>query len=157
MRRLGAVALAVLVAGPAFGAACAPDRVDLSWPGGSASFRVELAETTEARARGLMFRDRLDSDRGMIFVYDQPQTVAFWMKNTLIPLDMLFIAADGRVLRIAEGAHPLDLTPISSGAPVRFVLEIGGGLSTKLGIGAGAVMQSPLVDPAQAARPCPAP
>jgi uncharacterized membrane protein (UPF0127 family) len=83
-----------------------------------------------------MFRRSLAPDRGMIFPYDPPQAVAFWMKNTLIPLDMIFIRADGRIARIAT-AKPLDETPVPAGEPIAAVLEIGGGRSAELGIRAG--------------------
>lgn len=158
MRR-AALALLWLVAGaPGAGAAaCAPDRADLVWSGGSAGFQVERAATPAERARGLMLRDHLDPGRGMIFVYDRPQEVAFWMKDTLIPLDMLFIDRTGRVVRIAPDRKPLDETPVPSGGAVMFVLEIAGGEAARRGIGMGAVLQSPLVPQAQAALPCPAP
>lgn len=152
-----AAAVAALSASATSAAPCVADRVNLVWTGGGATFHVEIADTTAERSRGLMFRDHLPPDAGMVFVYDQPQTVAFWMKNTRIPLDMLFIAADGHVVRIAAMAQPLDETPIPSGGPVRFVLEVGGGRVARLGIRPGAVMQSPLVDPGEAALPCPTP
>ena len=135
-------------------AECQPDRLDLRWTGGSAQFQVEIARNDTERARGLMYRTSLGPDRGMIFVYDSPRPVAFWMKNTLIPLDMLFIAADGRVRRIAENATPLSEVPIPSGDPVQFVLELAGGTAHSRGITTGATVRSPLIPPATAAWPC---
>ena len=84
----------------------------------------------------MMFRRSLAGDRGMIFPYEPPQEVAFWMKNTLIPLDMVFIRADGRIGRIAT-AKPLDETPVPSGDATAAVLEIRGGRAAELGIKAG--------------------
>jgi len=83
-----------------------------------------------------MFRKALAGDRGMIFPYDPPQDVAFWMKNTLIPLDILFIRSDGTIVRITK-AQAMDLTPLPSGEPVAGVLEIRGGRAAELGIKEG--------------------
>jgi uncharacterized membrane protein (UPF0127 family) len=100
-------------------------------------FIVEVARTPEEQARGLMERQSLAPDRGMIFPYATPQPVAFWMKNTLIPLDMLFVAPGGRILRIEENTVPLSLDPVGSGEAVEAVLELAGGRSAELGIAAG--------------------
>ena len=105
-------------------------------------FTVEVAATPEQQERGLMFRKSLAGDRGMIFPYDPPQQVAFWMKNTLIPLDIIFIRADGRIARIAN-AKPLDVTPLPSGEPAAAVLEIRGGRAAQLGISAGDKVEWP--------------
>ncbi len=99
-------------------------------------FTVEIARSPEEQARGLMHRQSLPPDHGMIFPYDPPQPVGFWMKDTLIPLDMIFIAPGGRILRI-EQAVPLSLEPVASGEAVEAVLELNGGRSTELGIAAG--------------------
>ena len=90
----------------------------------------------------MMYRRSVAPDRGMIFPYDPPQKVAFWMQNTLIPLDMIFIRADGRIARIAT-AKPLDLTSVPSGEPVAAVLEIRGGRAAQLGIRPGDRVQWP--------------
>lgn len=100
-------------------------------------FTVEVARTAEQQAQGLMHRQSLAPDRGMIFPYDPPQQTAFWMKNTLIPLDMIFIRADGTIARIAENTVPLSLEPVPSLEPVAAVLEIAGGRSTELGLKPG--------------------
>lgn len=99
-------------------------------------FTVEVAATPEQQAMGLMFRRSLGQNRGMIFPMGEPRMAAFWMKNTLIPLDIIFIRADGRIARIAT-AKPLDLTSVPSGEPVTAVLEIRGGRATQLGIRRG--------------------
>ena len=100
-------------------------------------FVVEVARTPEEQAQGLMNRQSLAPDRGMIFPYSPPQPVGFWMKNTLIPLDMIFIRADGTIARIAENTVPLSLDMVPSVEPVTAVLEIAGGRSAELGIKAG--------------------
>jgi hypothetical protein len=97
------------------------------------SFTVDVAATPEQQETGLMFVKHLAADRGMIFPYDPPQPVAFWMHNTLIPLDMVFIRADGTIARIAT-AKALDDTPVPSGEPIAAVLEIAGGRAAQLGI-----------------------
>ena len=135
-------------------AACAPDRLDLRWEGGKESFTVEVADDGEERARGLMFRPEMAQSAGMLFVYDAPRQVQFWMKNTLIPLDMVFADPTGTVTRVHAGAVPGDLTPIDGGDGVQFVLEINAGLAGKLGIAPGAVLRHPAIPSASAAWPC---
>ena len=99
-------------------------------------FKVEVAATPDQQERGLMFRRTLDPDHGMIFPYNPPQEVAFWMKNTWIPLDIIFIRSDGTIVRITH-AHAMDLTPLPSGEPISAVLEIAGGRAAQLGIKEG--------------------
>ena len=105
--------------------------------GQSHRFTVEVARTMEEQAQGLMNRQSLAPDRGMVFPYEPPQPVAFWMKNTLIPLDIIFIAPGGRILRIEPNTVPLSLEPVGSGEAVEAVLELAGGRSAELGIAAG--------------------
>ena len=100
-------------------------------------FIVEIARTPEEQALGLMNRQSLAPDRGMIFPYDPPQPASFWMKNTLIPLDMIFVRPDGTIGGIAANTVPLSLEPVPSGEPVAAVLEIAGGRSAELGLSAG--------------------
>ena len=104
---------------------------------GTHRFVVEVARTPEQQAHGLMNRDTLAPDRGMIFPYDPPQQVAFWMKDTLIPLDMVFIRADGTIARIAENTVPMSLEPVPGLEPVAAVLEIAGGRAAELGVKPG--------------------
>jgi len=101
---------------------------------GRHAFMVELADSREERAIGLMFRRDLGPDRGMLFNYRRTQPAAMWMKNTYLPLDMLFIADDGRVVNIAEDTVPGSLDTIASAGPVRAVLEINAGTVARLGI-----------------------
>jgi len=100
-------------------------------------FRAWVAETSAARARGLMYVQKLPADRGMLFLYDFPQFASFWMKNTYIPLDLLFITPDGRIANIVENTTPLSLDPLESVEPVSAVLEVAGGTAARLGIRAG--------------------
>ncbi len=128
--------------------------VEIRGPRGHLRFTVEIADTPASRARGLMHRARLASGAGMLFVFERPGRVAFWMKNTLIPLDMIFADPAGRVTRVHAMAVPHDETPIDGGDGVLFVLEINGGLAARLGIVAGAELRHPAIDPAGAAWPC---
>ena len=105
--------------------------------GDSLRFTVELALTPAHQQRGLMFREEMADDAGMLFVFDPVRPVSFWMRNTLISLDMLFIGPDGTILNIAAEAEPRTDTPRPSAGPVRGVLEINGGLAAALGIAAG--------------------
>jgi uncharacterized membrane protein (UPF0127 family) len=100
-------------------------------------FQVEVARTVDEQAKGLMFRQALAPDRGMIFPFSPPRPASFWMKNTLIPLDMVFIRADGTIASIAVNTVPHSLDPVSSGEPVAAVLELPGGRTAELGIKAG--------------------
>lgn len=100
-------------------------------------FTVEIASTPEQQRYGLMKRQSLAPDRGMIFPYQPPQPVSFWMKDTLIPLDIIFIGPGGRISSIAENTVPLSLEPVVSTEPAEAVLEIAGGRSAELGIAAG--------------------
>lgn len=103
---------------------------------GPHQFRVQVAATPAQQEKGLMFATSLPDDGGMIFPYQPPQAASFWMKNTLIPLDIIFIGVGGKIVRITE-AKALDETPLPSGAPVIGVLEIRGGRSAELGIKEG--------------------
>ncbi|TVS17630.1 MAG: DUF192 domain-containing protein [Gammaproteobacteria bacterium] len=104
-------------------------------------FQVELADTPDTRARGLMHRTELAEEAGMLFIFDHPAEVGFWMRNTLIPLDMLFIDERGSIVHIHHRAQPHDERMISSRQPITHVLEINGGLAESLGIEVGHQMQ----------------
>ena len=106
-------------------------------------FQVEMALTAEEQRIGLMFRPAMPLDSGMLFVFPRPRIASFWMRNTLIPLDMLFVTADGTVLNIAERTETLSDRSYLSIAPVRAVLEINGGLSSLLGIAPGDRVEHP--------------
>ncbi len=110
-------------------------------------FTVELAVTPADMARGLMFRRTMGADEGMLFDYKQEISgVSFWMKNTLIPLDMLFIKGDGTVLNIHERAIPQNETPIFATGPVRLVLELNGGTVARLGLKPGDLIKHAALD-----------
>ena len=129
-------------------AQCAEDRVDLRGDWGSARFTVELADDARERGIGLMHRESMPLSAGMLFAYEEAQQVSFWMRNTLIPLDMIFMDATGRVTHIHENAIPLDETGISGGeADVQYVLEINGGLAGRMGIEVGSELRHPAIGP----------
>jgi uncharacterized protein len=106
-------------------------------------FRVmaEIAETDTQRAQGLQFRQQLAPDRGMLFDFGRDQPVFMWMKNTFIPLDMVFIDEGGKVARVVENTTPMSLSMIRSGVPVRAVLEIAAGGAARMGIAKGALIK----------------
>ena len=100
-------------------------------------FNVELATTPQQVAQGLMFRRQMAADAGMLFLFERTDPATFWMKNTYIPLDMIFIGLDGRILNIAERTIPLTETPVHAAGPTRAVLELNGGTASRLGLKAG--------------------
>ena len=104
---------------------------------GPQHFDIEMATTPAEQQQGLMYRTKLAADAGMLFVFPEKQTAVFWMKNTLLPLDMLFIAADGRIADIRERAVPMSEAEISSKVPVKAVLEVNGGTVDRLKIKIG--------------------
>jgi uncharacterized membrane protein (UPF0127 family) len=109
----------------------------LTSAGAQHRFTVEVARTPEEQQTGLMNRSSLAPDRGMIFPHDPPRMASFWMKNTLIPLDIIFVRPDGTIANIAENTIPLSLDPVPSLEPVGAVLELAGGRTAELGIRAG--------------------
>ncbi len=116
----------------------ARDRIIIeSAAGGRHRFDVELALTPGEQAQGLMFRRKLPANAAMLFIYRREAPVAMWMKNTLIPLDILFVAGDGRIVKVVERAVPQSLETIWSGDPVLAVLEINGGTAARLAIRPG--------------------
>ncbi|MBC8338743.1 MAG: DUF192 domain-containing protein [Alphaproteobacteria bacterium] len=100
-------------------------------------FQIEVAETDRQRTQGLQYRKSLGPDAGMLFDFKTPQPVGMWMKNTYVPLDMLFIAPDGRILNIARDTTPLSLAGIASAGPAKAVLEVRAGTAVRLGLRAG--------------------
>jgi uncharacterized membrane protein (UPF0127 family) len=111
---------------------------------GVRSFQVEMARTDEELSRGLMYRRELPEGRGMLFDFRQDRPVGMWMKNTYISLDMLFIRSDGTIIKIAERTKPHSLENITSGLPVRAVLEIVGGSARTFGIRPGDKVVHPM-------------
>jgi len=141
-------------AAPALAGGCAPDQVDLRGDWGSATFTVEVADDPGERNIGLMNRPSMARSAGMLFVSEHPQPVAFWMKNTLIPLDMLFFDETGTLEKVHANAIPHDETGIPGGGNIQYVLEINGGLAGRLGIEAGTEMRNPAIAPDLASWPC---
>ncbi|MHA6692835.1 DUF192 domain-containing protein [Devosia sp. A449] len=140
LRRAGAViAIAALALPlPAF---ADDSRLVLHSATGDYSFNVDVVDTPESRAQGLMFVTELADDAGMLFDFKEVRPVSFWMRNTFIPLDMIFVDADGVIKSIHVNARPHDVTSIPSGAPVQFVLEIPGGRSVEIGLKPGDTME----------------
>lgn len=140
--------------GQANAAACDPGSVSLRGDWGQARFSVEVADDPAERSQGLMNREKMPAMAGMLFVYDHAQPVSFWMKNTLIPLDMIFVDETGLVKAIHENAVPLDTTPIPGGDGVKFVLEINGGMAAAMGIVPASQLSHPQIDQKIAIWPC---
>jgi uncharacterized membrane protein (UPF0127 family) len=134
-------------------AACAPDIVEIDAGGRTIAFFVEIADEPQEQAQGLMFRDDLGRDEGMLFLWDSEAPRSFWMKNTPLSLDMVFIDAEGRVCGLVERAEPYTLDPRPSGCAAMAVLEIHGGLSARYGVEIGARVRHPAFG-AEAAWPC---
>jgi uncharacterized membrane protein (UPF0127 family) len=144
-RWLAAATLAAALTTPANGQA-AREELLVTTDAGAHSFQVEIADDAEERARGLMFRRTMAEGEGMLFDFGREEPASFWMENTYISLDMLFIKADGTVESIAERTTPLSRNGVPSKGPVRYVLEINGGLSDQLGIEPGDKVSGPAMD-----------
>jgi uncharacterized membrane protein (UPF0127 family) len=113
-----------------------PDRLVVRTAKGERAFTIEVAGTPEQRGRGLMYREAMADDHGMLFVFEDERQVGFWMKNTPMPLDLLFIATDGTLKAVLPG-EPFSEAVISPGVPVRFVLELKAGTAASAGIAPG--------------------
>jgi len=113
---------------------------------GERSFTIEIADDERERSAGLMFRESMDDDHGMLFVFQQTRPVAFWMRNTPMPLDLVFVGEDGKVVDVLPG-QPFSEAMISPGAqaPVRYVLELKRGMAGKAGIAAGSALRHPVI------------
>jgi uncharacterized protein len=140
---LSVLSLVALLPGGRLGAADM-QSVEIAAKTGVHAFMVELALTPEEQARGLMFRRSVPEGQGMLFDFKREQELSFWMKNTLVSLDIIFIRADGRILRIAENTEPLSERMIPSFGPARAVLEVAAGTTRKLGIAAGDRVSHPI-------------
>lgn len=150
---LGAIAIAMVACSPGAGDAASQSTqsaptvhpvsglpvIALKVTSGSKvhNFRVELARTPQEQAKGLMFRTQMGPDEGMIFPFDPPRGASFWMRNTVIPLDLIFVGRDGRISNIAANAVPYDETPLYSSGDAKAVLELIGGRAAQLGIKPG--------------------
>lgn len=148
VKLLAACALAVvlvggLVSGPAE-AAGEREPLVIYTAGGPHTFAVEVADTPQERATGLMERTRLGARQGMLFDFKRPQRVSMWMHKTRIPLDMLFVDAKGRIVYIEHNAEPMSLDPRGPSVPVVAVLELPGGTARALGIARGDTLDHPM-------------
>ena len=115
------------------------EPIEFNAPWGKICFFVEVADDAIERSRGLMFVEHMPENQGMLFVYDAPHTAAFWMKNTKISLDLIFLNAKGEVAHIHHSAAPMNEQIISGGDDIQYVVEINGGLSKKTGISLGLI------------------
>ena len=131
-------------------AGCTDSIVEIKSAHAHIRLNVEVADSAEERAIGLMHRQSMPHNSGMWFIYETPRTVAFWMRNTLIPLDIIFVDQHGEVQKIHMNALPMDETPIPGGDNIQFVLEVNAGLSERYGLGAGDFIRHPSIkqDPA---------
>ncbi|WP_347138520.1 DUF192 domain-containing protein [Paracoccus sp. SSK6] len=140
--------------------ACSPGSVVFQTGRDPVTVRVEIADDEAERAQGLMFRRKLDRGTGMLFIYDSPRAVGFWMRNTYVPLDLVFLDRTGVIRHIHRNAVPLDETPLPGAAPGDprperlMVLEIGGGEADRLGLAVGQPMAHPRLQQDLAALPC---
>jgi len=138
--------VAMSAVGPAARAMAAMrhETIVLMTSAGAKTIIAEIARSNAEKALGLMYRSHLDDRNGMLFVYQHPQIITMWMKNTYIPLDMVFVRADGSVLRIAANTEPLSEDIIASGGLASFVLELAGGAARRLGLKVGDRLKAPL-------------
>jgi len=143
------LALAMVMLSAAVACSAADNHAVFHTAKGDFGFTIEIADTEAQRERGLMFRTTLAPDAGMLFDYHKEQQASFWMQNTLIPLDMIFIGSDGVVKTIHVNARPMDTTSIPSEVPIRFVMEIAGGRSLEIGLKVGDRFEQPRVGKAQ--------
>lgn len=141
-------------AGGVRASACSENTIEVRQNGVQAQFDIELAVTAAEQAQGLMFRESMPQFAGMLFINERPRRVSFWMKNTLISLDMLFIDENGVVQNLKKSATPLDTTSIVGGDNIQYVLEINGGLSNLLGLSEGAEVRYIGFDQENAVWPC---
>ncbi len=129
---------------PAPAAQAATEPLGIVAKNGRHAFQVEVMRDDAQRARGLMYRRSMAPDHGMLFDFERPAPVTMWMKNTYLPLDMVFIRSDGTIARIAADTEPLSTKVIPSGEPVLAVLELNAGTAAKLGIRAGDRIEHPM-------------
>lgn len=122
-----------------------PERLVIVTGGGERSFSIEIADEEGERSAGLMFRRSMADDHGMLFVFEQTRRLAFWMKNTPMPLDLIFIGDDGRIVSVLQG-EPFSTAPIAPVGTARFVLELKAGTAQKAGIGDGDRVRHPQID-----------
>ena len=135
---------AAFFAAPSVARAVEPERLEIITAAGRQVFLVEVMRTDADRAQGLMFRRFLPPDRGMLFDFEAEQPVMMWMKNTILPLDMVFIGADGRIVNIAESTEPMSERTIPSQGPVIAVLGLNAGAAARAGLKTGDAVRHPM-------------
>jgi uncharacterized membrane protein (UPF0127 family) len=143
-------ALAILTPGFAFAGDAvefARGEVTITTQTGDHIFNVEIARTPTQHARGLMFRESMSPDEGMLFVFDSPREIAMWMKNTLISLDMIFVNAAGKIIRVARDTTPMSEDTIPSGGPSKAVVELNAGTAARISVQAGDQVFLPTIAP----------
>ncbi len=151
----GLTALLLLMPlGAAAQSACRDDQIHLRGEWGQARFTVTVADDPSERAQGLMHVESMPQSAGLLFVYDRPRTARFWMRNTLIPLDMIFADAKGIVRYVHHEAEPLSEKQIYGGNNIQYVLEVNGGLARQFGIAKGSELRHPALDGKDVAWPC---
>ncbi len=143
-----------LLAGAVSAGECRDSAVQMRGDWGEAQFTVAVADDAAERSQGLMHVESMAQSSGMLFVYDKPQPVRFWMKNTLIPLDMIFADETGTVQKVHENAEPLSERGIFGGRSIQYVLEVNGGVAARFGIGEGDQLRHPAIGQDRAAWPC---
>ena len=136
-----------LIAAPPARADSSLEPLSFVTRGGAHAFQVEVMRTPAEQAKGLMFRRYMPDDRGMLFDFGRADIVQMWMKNTYIPLDMVFVGADGRVVSIAADTEPLSERTISSGAPATGVVELNAGAAARIGLAVGDRVRHPMFGP----------
>ncbi|MCG7492223.1 DUF192 domain-containing protein [Thalassobius sp. Cn5-15] len=146
---LCAACIALAGAARAQAESCAEGHIDLRGDFGQVRYQIELADEPHERERGLMFREEMAQSAGMLFVYEREQRAVFWMRNTYLPLDLIFADGQGVVQHVHENAVPLDETLIPGGDAIQFVLEVNAGQAARLGLKAGAEMRHPSIKNAQ--------
>lgn len=152
------IASPFLLSGGAGAASACPFDMVMFFPdpeGPGVSYSVEIADDPDEQARGLMFRTEMAPDAGMIFIYESPRVARFWMKNTILSLDMVFVGDDGVVVNVAENTTPFSENTWSSDAPVRAVVELNAGQAAEHGIGPGTEAAHPSFEAADGPHACP--
>jgi uncharacterized membrane protein (UPF0127 family) len=149
-----ATAMVVISTMQGFAGECRENLAALRGDWGQAQFTIEVADTNAERSKGLMNRESMPKSAGMLFVYPRPKTAGFWMKNTLIPLDMIFMDRTGTVQHIHHRAQPGDLQPKFGGDNIQYVLEINGGLAEQMGMAPGTQLRHPAIPEDRAAWAC---
>ncbi len=149
MRRALRGAAALLLSAQVAAADCAADRIEFRTDAGTVGFTVEVAADEPSRSRGLMFRETMPKEAGMVFVYPDAAERAFWMKNTPLPLDIIFLSKRGVICGMAESTVPFSLDHIRSGCDAQLVLEVNAGVAAETGLKRGAVARrAEFLDPA---------